>query len=105
MAEHIASGLYNVSRNPDGVKLLRKYRDVVGPTDEAYMWSICWAMGLPKSEGKLWIQVVRLQVHVSIAVSFKKRRSFVSFPCPKGICTGVVIINPHISTTYKETQL
>lgn len=50
-----------------------------------------------------------LQVHVrsmSIAVSFKKkRRSLVSFSYPKGICTGVVIINPHISATYKETWL
>lgn len=49
-----------------------------------------------------------LQVHVrnmNIAVSFKKRKYLVSFPYPKGICTGVVIINPHISISYKEIWL
>lgn len=49
-----------------------------------------------------------LQVHVrslNIAVSFKKRKYLVSFPYPKGICTEVVIINPHISTSYKGIWL
>lgn len=58
MAEHIVSCLYNISRNPAGVKLLHKYRDVFGPIDEMYVQSICCAVGLPKLECKLWIQVV-----------------------------------------------
>lgn len=59
MAERIASGPYNISRNPAGVKLLHKYGDVVSPTDEIYTWCIyIWAVGLQKSKGKLWVQVV-----------------------------------------------
>lgn len=82
MAQHIASGRYSTSRNPSGVKLLHKYSDVVGPTQEMHIHGPYvgqWDCQNQKASSGCLLQDssgLCLQVHVrsvSIAFSFKKR--------------------------------